>query len=143
MVVHNEITAVSDGRCGWIDITPDIQSAVRESGIAQGVCCIASLHTTAGITINENADPDVRIDFFRSLSGLVPQKGAFRHREGNSDSHILASLVGLSALVPITNGMLTLGTWQSVYLCEFDGPRTRRVTLTIIGESGGNGGEET
>jgi secondary thiamine-phosphate synthase enzyme len=95
---------------------------------------MASLHTTGGVTINENADPDVERDFFYALEKLVPQSPAFRHAEGNSDSHVKSSLVGLSVQVPVTGGKMVLGTWQSVYFCEFDGPRSRRVLVTVMGE---------
>ena len=134
MVDHSEIAVVSQTRCGWIDITAAIGKAVKNSGIASGICCVSSLHTTAGITINENADPDVETDFFRSLAALALPAEACLHSEGNSDSHLKASLVGLSASVPVCGGALVLGPWQSIYFCEFDGPRKRRVTLTVMGE---------
>jgi secondary thiamine-phosphate synthase enzyme len=134
MVKHCEISVVSNVRCEWIDITADVGEAVGRSAIVSGICCISSLHTTAGITVNENADPDVGTDFFASLAGLAPHNARYRHREGNSDSHVKASLVGLSVTVPVRGGRLVLGTWQSVYFCEFDGPRTRRVTVTVLGD---------
>ena len=95
---------------------------------------ISSLHTTAGLTINENADPDVERDFFWKLNQIFPQDSSYYHREGNSDSHLKSSMVGFSVQVPIQHGQCVLGTWQSVYFCEFDGPRNRRVSITIIGE---------
>jgi secondary thiamine-phosphate synthase enzyme len=134
MVVHSDISVATHSRCEWIDISQDVSRAVTKSGIRDGICCVASVHTTAGITINENADPDVGKDFLAKLSELIPKNGAFRHVEGNSDSHLKASLVGLSVTVPVREGCLVLGTWQSVYFCEFDGPRRRIVSMTIIGE---------
>ncbi|KMQ51608.1 UPF0047 protein Bsu YugU [Chitinispirillum alkaliphilum] len=96
---------------------------------------VSSLHTTSGLTINENADPDVGRDFFYKLNKMVDRDPQFRHAEGNSDSHIKASLVGFSVQIPITDKLLVLGTWQSVYFCEFDGPRSsRRCSVTVIGE---------
>ena len=93
------------------------------------------MHTTAGITINENADPDVGRDFFWKLSQMIPQHDSFRHAEGNSDSHLKAALVGFNTQIPVRQGRLVLGTWQSVYFCEFDGPRNRNVAVTIVGEA--------
>ena len=111
-----------------------MQRQVAASGIVAGVCTVTSLHTTAGMTINENADPDVATDFFSKLSAMVPQDPSFRHGEGNSDSHIKGSLVGFHVQVGIEHGRLILGTWQSIYFCEFDGPRRRRCQVTILGE---------
>lgn len=134
MLAHSEIAVTSQARCQWIDITADIGHAVARCGIKNGICCVASLHTTAGITINENADPDVGTDFFHALEKMVPARGGYLHSEGNSDSHVKASLVGLSVQVPVRDGRLVLGTWQSVYFCEFDGPRKRKVAMTLMGE---------
>jgi secondary thiamine-phosphate synthase enzyme len=92
------------------------------------------LHTTAGVTINENADPDVERDFFWKLNALVPPESGYLHAEGNSDSHLKTSLVGLSVQTPVQNARAVLGTWQSIYFCEFDGPRSRKVSVTIVGE---------
>jgi len=134
MVSLREITITSQARCQWIDITADVESALGKCGVKSGICCVASLHTTAGITINENADPDVGRDFFHALEKIVPARGGYLHGEGNSDSHVKASLVGLSVHVPVKDGRLVLGTWQSVYFCEFDGPRRRKVAVTMMGE---------
>ncbi len=98
------------------------------------MCTIASLHTTAGVTINENADPDVGIDLFNHLASMVPCNRSFRHNEGNSDAHIKTSLIGSSVQVIVDKGRLALGTWQSIYLCEFDGPRTRRCVVNLMGD---------
>lgn len=135
MVKSKQISVRTRERNHWVDITGDVKKAVAESGIQQGVVTVASLHTTAGLTINENADPDVQHDFFWKLGRLIPEnESGYRHAEGNSDSHLKASLVGLSVQVPVHSVGLVLGTWQSIYFCEFDGPRSRRVSLTIIGE---------
>jgi len=134
MVKYCEIPVKTTKRCQWVDISEQTQNFISQCDITSGLCTINSLHTTASITINENADPDVQTDFFRKLSDIVPIESFFLHSEGNSDSHIKASLVGLSAQVSINNRTLVLGTWQSIYFCEFDGPRNRRVSVTVIGE---------
>jgi secondary thiamine-phosphate synthase enzyme len=134
-MVYSEDVAVRSGkRAHWVDITADVAGVVSKSGVKSGVVTVASLHTTAGITLNENADPDVGRDFFWKLGQLIPRESAYHHGEGNSDSHLKASLVGLSVQVPVRDGRLVLGTWQSVYFCEFDGPRNRRVAVTVVGE---------
>lgn len=134
MVFQKDIPVKTHSRTHWVDITSEIQTAIQISGMTTGICTISSLHTTAAVTLNENADPDVQKDFFKKLNQVFPQDPSFSHSEGNSDSHIKASLIGLSAQVPVMNGSLYLGTWQSVYFCEFDGPRSRKVTVTLIGE---------
>ncbi len=118
-----------------IDITASIASAVRESKVSDGIVTIYVPHTTAGVTINENADPDVIHDILASLDKIVPWRESFyRHGEGNSAAHVKSSLLGCSARVPIVDGKMTLGTWQSVFFCEFDGPRTRKCIVTVMGE---------
>ena len=134
MVHYAELPVKTSHRAQWIDITSGVQSIISSSTIQSGVVTVSSLHTTAGITINENADSDVGRDFFRQLERIVPRDPSYHHSEGNSDSHLKASLVGLSAAVPLQNGHCVLGTWQSIYFCEFDGPRSRRVSVTCIGE---------
>lgn len=133
IVEHFEIKVSTKSRTHWVDITPDIDSGIVKSGITSGICLAASIHTTAGLTINENADPDVQRDFFWKLNSVFPKDPSFAHSEGNSDSHIKASLVGFSVQIPVINGKLRLGTWQSVYFCEFDGPRNRIVSVTVMG----------
>jgi secondary thiamine-phosphate synthase enzyme len=118
-----------------IDITRSVQEAVKKIGIEDGICFIFIPHTTAGVTINENADPSVVQDIIMELNRAVPFKAAYRHLEGNSPSHIKASLVGCSQLVLVESGKLVLGTWQGIFFCEFDGPRTRKVHVKAI--SGG------
>jgi secondary thiamine-phosphate synthase enzyme len=118
-------------RDDMIDITSEVSVIVSESKITDGLCVIYTPHTTAAITINENADPDVQSDIIKGLNGLDLEKMGFRHSEGNSPSHIKSSLVGCSETVIIENGHLVLGTWQGIYFCEFDGPRSRKVHIQI------------
>jgi secondary thiamine-phosphate synthase enzyme len=134
MVLSKIIPIHTVKRSHWVDITSAIQQIVTLSSIAHGICTVASLHTTGGITINENADPDVERDFYYKLNQLIPQDSAYHHAEGNSDSHIKTSLVGLNVQIPVSDGRIVTGTWQSIYFCEFDGPRSRKVSITIIGE---------
>ena len=122
----------TDRRNQLIDITPEIQRLVSDSKITNGVVFIFIPHTTAAITINENADPSVKSDIANFLEKLIPQNSNFDHSEGNSDSHIKASLVGSQVSVIIADGQLVLGTWQGICFCEFDGPRSRKVLVKII-----------
>jgi secondary thiamine-phosphate synthase enzyme len=122
----------SSRRVEILDVTEGIARAIADSGVGEGVCVIQSLHTTAALTINESADPDVKRDMERQLSLLVPRDPAFRHAEGNSDSHIKTSLFGPSLCIVISEGRPVLGTWQAVYFCEFDGPRERSVVVKCL-----------
>ncbi|MBW2622563.1 MAG: YjbQ family protein [Deltaproteobacteria bacterium] len=115
-----------------IDISAQVQRALTESGRNEGVVVLYVLHTTAAITVNEGADPSVRTDIIDTLNEIVPWKRAYRHAEGNSPAHIKATMVGSSEMVPFENGRLQLGRWQSIYFCEFDGPRTRTVLVKIL-----------
>ncbi|MCX8103891.1 MAG: secondary thiamine-phosphate synthase enzyme YjbQ [Candidatus Bipolaricaulota bacterium] len=115
-----------------VDITDRVARAVRESALADGVCTIYVPHTTAAITINENADPAVKEDILHALARLVPAGPHYKHAEGNAHAHIRASLVGHSVTVPIEAGRLALGTWQGILFCEFDGPRQREVWITVL-----------
>lgn len=120
-------------RCELIDITDRVTEAIRESGVESGIALIYSPHTTAGITINENADPSVVEDIAMKLSKIItPKDPDYRHTEGNSDSHIKSSVVGASESVIIQNGKPLLGTWQGIFFAEFDGPRPRKVFIKII-----------
>lgn len=119
-------------RSEFIDITSSVVEATRTTGVTNGVCTVYVPHTTAGVTINENADPSVVRDIIAHLDLLVPADGAYTHAEGNSDSHIKAGLMGSSVTVPIADGRPLLGTWQGVYFCEFDGPRSRSFTVTVV-----------
>ncbi len=114
-----------------VDITAAVAEVVRRRG--GGLCTVFVPHTTAGVTINENADPDVAADLLHHLSELVPRNRPYRHTEGNSDAHIKATLVGSSVQVPVVGGRLALGTWQGIFLAEFDGPRTRKVQVVLHG----------
>src|SRR5262245_10294116 len=115
-----------------IDITALVRAAVKRSGITSGLACVYTPHTTAGVTIQENADPDVRTDMVGHLRALVPKDGGFRHAEGNADAHIKSSLVGASTTIIVDAGKLVLGHWQAVYFCEWDGPRDRRVMVKVV-----------
>lgn len=126
------ITARSRSREEFIDITADVREAVRGSQVGNGICHLFMLHTTAGITINEGADPAVQRDIQQVLSRLVPKDIHYLHAEGNSDAHIKSALVGTSQSVFIEDGRLLLGTWQAIYFCEFDGPRQRRIAVSIV-----------
>lgn len=128
-----EITLYSKQRIELIDLTAEINQKLKECSINEGICSVFVPHTTAGLTINENADPDVKHDIINFLNKLVPFSGDYRHLEGNSDAHIKASLMGHSLAIPVHNAKLALGAWQGVYFCEFDGPRKRKVCIKIIG----------
>jgi len=118
-----------------VDITEDVQKAVSESKISDGIVAVFCPHTTAAITINENADPDVACDILLTLSEIIPHhRSGYRHGEGNSDAHVKSSLVGCSETVIISGGKIQFGTWQGIYFCEFDGPRRRTVNVQIIGK---------
>ena len=116
----------------FVNIDADVRRIVRASGIQQGVCHVFIPHTTAGITINENADPDVVRDMLQCLERTVPWTGNYAHAEGNSAAHVKASMMGFCQTVLIDNGDLVLGTWQSLYFCEFDGPRSRKVLVQVV-----------
>ena len=121
------------GKEGCYDITPAVWEATRKSGTNDGLCIVCCPHTTAGITINENADPDVIKDLLYGLDKAFPDRAEFRHAEGNSAAHLKASCIGSSVTLIVANGSPVLGTWQGVYFCEFDGPRERKYHIKIIG----------
>ncbi|RJQ54219.1 MAG: YjbQ family protein [Actinobacteria bacterium] len=118
-----------------VDITRQVQEQVRASGVSEGVCLVYVPHTTAGVTINEGADPDVTRDILESLERMVPAQARYRHVEGNAPGHVKATIVGSSVQVPIQGGRLELGTWQAIFFCEFDGPRSRKVHVSAAAES--------
>lgn len=118
-------------RCELVDITQQVAEAVARAGASEGFAHVWCPHTTAGVTVNEAADPDVATDIAEALEGIAPHGAHYRHREGNADAHVKASLVGCSTTLPVTSGRLALGTWQGVFFCEFDGPRTRRVEVRL------------
>ena len=126
------INVRSKSRIEFIDITEMVQQVVTEAGVLKGICCLYVPHTTAGITINEGADPSVQRDIQSALSRLIPHEMNYFHREGNADAHIKSSLIGTSVNVIIDEGKLLLGTWQSIFFCDFDGPRHRRIAITFI-----------
>lgn len=126
-----EITVTTTQRTQFIDITRLIAAVVKQADVTEGHCLIFCPHTTAGVTINEHADPDVVYDISNMLGRLIPPYSNYRHQEGNADAHIKASLIGSSVQVIVQNGSLLLGTWQGIFLCEFDGPRQRRVWVSI------------
>jgi len=127
-----EIAVQTNTQTQIIDITAQIQKVVRESGISEGLCCVFIPHTTAGVTINENADPSVKHDIIMELNKVIPLNDHYSHSEGNSAAHIKASIIGSSVNVPVENNNLFLGTWQGIYFCEFDGPRQRNVYVKIV-----------
>lgn len=128
-----EISVETRRRIELVDVTGQLQQVVKQSGVAEGLLMACVQHTTAGLTVNENADPDVVRDLLAHLEKLVPEHGSFHHSEGNSDAHIKSSLVGASLTLPVSQGRLVLGTWQGVYFCEFDGPRSRRLLARVLG----------
>ncbi len=127
------INVRTSARTELVDITADVQEVIAEIGLEEGVCYLFVPHTTGAVTINEGADPSVRRDIIKTLSQLIPRDGGYAHMEGNSDAHIKSSLVGASAYVFVEKGKLLLGTWQSIFFCEFDGPRHRRVAIKVLG----------
>jgi secondary thiamine-phosphate synthase enzyme len=128
------ISVKSSSREELIDISREVENAIKDLKIKNGVCYLYVPHTTAGITINEGADPSVKKDILKALQKIAPYGAEYAHLEGNADSHIKATLVGSSVNVFIENGKLTLGQWQSIFFCEFDGPRTRKVYMKVIKE---------
>lgn len=130
-----KISVKTNSRIGLIDITDKIQAAISKNKTKSGICFLFCPHTTAGVTINENADPAVMQDMTTALNKLVPENAGYAHAEGNSDSHIKSSLFGSSLTVFIEGNQLALGTWQGVFFCESDGPRSREVWVKILGDS--------
>ena len=123
------------GRNDMVNITREVAGVVSDSGAASGVCVVYVPHTTAGVTINEAADPDVVSDVMKALDKLVPWSDGYAHVEGNSAAHVKASLIGSSVTVPFEGGRLQLGTWQGIFFCEYDGPRNRNVQVTLVAAS--------
>ena len=130
------LTVKTRSRTELIDITSDVSQLVRKSGIEAGICLLYVPHTTAAVTINESADPSVKSDILMILNQIVPWEANYRHMEGNSPAHVKSTMVGASELVAVENGSLVLGTWQGIFFCEFDGPRTRKIHVRFLqGES--------
>ena len=136
----SSVTVETNKHRELVDVTAQVQTVVRTTGVDDGICVVFSPHTTAAITLNENADPDVVSDLLKAYTDLLGDEARFRHAEGNSGGHALSSLVGLSVSIPIQSGRLALGRWQAVYFCEFDGPRQRTIQVQVIGERGGSRG---
>jgi len=130
------ISVKTGSRTQMIDITDQVRRVVKDSGIKNGLVHVCSLHTTGAVTINENADPAVPTDILNVINKIVPWDDNYRHMEGNSAAHIKVSLFGPSEMVALENGSLVLGTWQSIFFCEFDGPRQRKVNVTIMPAEG-------
>ncbi|RUM60634.1 MAG: YjbQ family protein [Persephonella sp.] len=126
------LEVITQKRTHFEDITDAIKEIVKEEGVKDGICCIYVPHTTAGVFINENADPDVKWDIEQTLEKLVPWVADYKHIEGNAAAHIKSILTGNSIFIPIKNGKLLLGTWQGIFFAEFDGPRDRKVIVKII-----------
>ena len=129
----SRIEVRTTSRVEMVDITQRVHAAVRDTKVEAGLCVVYVPHTTAAVTINEHADPDVARDVVKALAGLVPHRGGYAHAEGNSDAHIKAALMGNSRVVPVDGGAPLLGTWEGIFLCEFDGPRTRQVCIMVVG----------
>jgi len=126
------ITVKTKAKTELIDITAEIQHWVRSQGLADGLCMLYVPHTTAAVTINESADPSVRSDILMVLNKAVPWEAGYRHLEGNSPAHVKATLVGASEMIAVESGNLRLGTWQGIFFCEFDGPRTRTLSVHLF-----------
>ena len=136
-VAHLGIRVETEKKTETIDITDRVAKKVTESGVREGTCVVTVAHTTAAVFVNENADPDVQRDLLVTLARLVPDTGDYRHAEGNGPAHIKSVLVGHDVTVAVKTGELALGRWQGIYLAEFDGPRTRSVTVTVVGDGSG------
>lgn len=130
-MIHT-ITVHTTSRCQLMDITSHVQKIIQAEKIQEGYCHLFVPHTTAGITVNEHADPSVAYDILAQLERLVPRENDYRHLEGNADAHIKASLMGSSLTLLVHNGRLLLGTWQGIFFCEFDGPRQRKVLVKVV-----------
>lgn len=130
------IPVKTHSRSEFIDITREVSAVVQKQALNEGICCVYVPHTTAAVTINENADPSVRKDVLNELDRIVPWDGRYTHGEGNSAAHIKATMVGSSVSIPVSGGKLALGTWQGIYFCEFDGPRRREVFVQIYVNKG-------
>jgi secondary thiamine-phosphate synthase enzyme len=135
-VAHERIEVRTRATSDTVDVTPRAKALVERAGIRDGICVVAVMHTTAGVFVNENADPDVRKDVLSALARAVPDDAPYAHAEGNGPAHVRSVLVGNSVTIPVRDGSLDLGTWQGIYLAEFDGPRVRSASITVIGDAG-------
>ena len=134
---HHGIDVKTERRTQTIDLTDRVAAAVRQTKIDRGICVVTVEHTTAAVFVNENADPDVRRDLLAALARLVPDDGDYRHAEGNGPAHVKSVLVGGDVTIPVRDGALDLGRWQGIFFAEFDGPRDRHATVTVIGDPAG------
>jgi secondary thiamine-phosphate synthase enzyme len=130
--MQKQLTVKTGARSEMFDITGMVRSVIRYSRVENGICYVFVPHTTAAVTINENADPDVQRDILMAMDKAIPWQDHYRHREGNAAAHVKASLMGASEMVFIENGNPVLGTWQSIFFCEFDGPRTRKILVKVV-----------
>ena len=128
------ISVKTHKRTEFVDITSEVEAALGKEGVRDGICIVYCPHTTAAVTINENADPSVTADMLREMNKIVPFEDSYSHMEGNSAAHIKSSMTGASEMIPINGGRPTLGTWQGIYFCEFDGPRSRKVYIQTVGK---------
>lgn len=131
-----DVVIRTDRREELVDVTQHVEAAVVKAGVREGVALVWVPHTTAAVTVNEGADPSVGRDLLTALARLVPASGPWQHREGNSDAHVKAALLGPSVAIPVHDGKIALGTWQSVFFCEFDGPRHRRLHIAVTAAAG-------
>jgi len=129
-----KISVTTENQTEFIDVTSKVQDVVKKSEVQNGICQVFAPHTTAAVTINENADPSVSRDILYEINKVIPFSDSYRHIEGNAAAHIKSSLIGASEMIPIKNGRLVLGTWQGIYFCEFDGPRRRSLYVNIVAE---------
>ena len=136
VVRREEISVSTSSRNEFVDITDKVTSVVRESGVKDGYVLLYVPHTTAAVTINENYDPSVKRDILDKLSELVPPNAGYAHTEGNADSHIKSSIIGVTKFIPVMDGRIQLGRWQGIFFCEFDGPRSRRLLVEVIEKYG-------
>ena len=133
MSILQTLTVHTNAHTEFLDLTSQVQAAVDKSGVIEGLCHVFVPHTTAAVTINENADPSVKADILMVLNKIISDREPYRHQEGNSPAHVKAALVGSSVTLLIEGGRLKLGTWQGVFFCEFDGPRTRQAWVQVLG----------
>ena len=129
-----QIRVKTNAKTELLDVTAGVQRVVTESGIRSGVCCLFVPHTTSGITINENTDPNVGLDILKEVNKVIPFDDHYGHSEGNSAAHIKSTIVGVAKTVLVEDGRLALGTWQAIFFCEFDGPRERRLMVKVMGD---------
>jgi len=131
-MTSEQLSVSTRSRTDLVDITAMVAAVVKKSGVKSGLCCVYVPHTTAGVTINENADPAVCCDIETILDRLVPWEGGYAHAEGNSAAHVKAGMMGFTATIPLERGRMLLGTWQGIYFCDFDGPRSRKVIVKVV-----------